>query len=183
MGAIIDIIGSLALRGVILALVMNLILTLRDAEYERTSVASTTQNLATAARVLERDLKYVGYYSDTTSLTSFLLASNDRVLFLGDIDDNGKIDTVDIRLADDPSGKSGSKVIARSVDGGLPLYLAHGSVSMNIQYYNSLGATTTTLDDILSLSLLLTQKNEYSMTDTSASTIKKEIWIFPANLQ
>ncbi|MBI3005408.1 MAG: hypothetical protein HYY49_08325, partial [Ignavibacteriales bacterium] len=70
MGAILDIVGSIALRGVILALVMNLILTLRDAEYERTSAATTTQSLATAARVIEKDLKYAGYYSDTTAITA-----------------------------------------------------------------------------------------------------------------
>lgn len=183
MGAIIDIVGSLALRGVIIALVMNLILTLRDAEYERTSVAAATQNVATAARVIERDLKCAGYYVQDTVLTAFLIATSEHVQFRGAMKNDSTINTIDIRIADDPSGETGSKVIARSIDSGLPLYLARGSVTMSIEYYDSLGVTTSTLNDIMSISVLLSQKNEYSMTDTLSSTIKKEIWVFPGNLQ
>ncbi|MBI3004178.1 MAG: hypothetical protein HYY49_02035 [Ignavibacteriales bacterium] len=162
---------------------MNLILTLRDAEYERTSAASTIQNLATAARVIEKDLKYAGYYADTTAITAFLVATNDRVQFVGDIDNNLLIDTIDIWLADDPSGEPNSKVIARKVGNGLPLYLAQGSVSMNLQYYDSLGVATLVTNEILAISVLLSQRNEYSMTDTSSSVIKREVLVFPANLQ
>jgi hypothetical protein len=186
MGAILDIVGSLALRGVMVALVINLMMTLRDAEYEKTSLATTTQNLSTTARIIEKDLKYAGFNLDTLAASAFRLADSNRVEFLGALKDTsvyGYVDTINIQLADDPSGEIGSKVIARSINGGLPLYIAKGPISMKIQYYDSAGTTTTNLSKIQSVSVLLTQKVPFVVTDTASATLKKEIWVFPANLQ
>ena len=189
MGAILDIIGSLVIRGVILTLIISLIITLRDAEYERTSVASTGQNLSVAARVMERDLKYAGYNVDTTIVNLFLIADSQHVKFLGDLDDNyvpatgAGMDTIDFSIGADPSGEPNSKVIARKVNSALPWYIAKGPVSMKIMYYDSLGAPTSTLANILSVSVLLSMKNNYPINDTLYATINREILVFPSNLQ
>ena len=183
MGAILDIIGSLAVRGVILTLIISLIITLRDAQYERTSVATTGQNLSTAARVMERDLRYAGYNADTTIVNVFLTADSQHVEFLGDLDDFGGLDTVDYRIWADPSGEVDSKVIARRVNSQPPWYIAKGPVSMKLMYYDSLGAPTSTLTNILSISVLLSMKNHYPIDDTLYATIHREILVFPTNLQ
>ena len=189
MGAILDIIGSLAVRGVILTLIIGLIITLRDAEYERTSVATTGQNLSVAARVMERDLKYAGYNVDSTVANVFRIADSQHVEFLGDVDNDyvpatgAGMDTIDYRIWDDPSGEIGSKVIARRINSQPPWYIAKGPVSMMLMYYDSLGAPTTVLQDILSISVLLSMKNHYPIDDTLYATINREILVFPANLQ
>jgi len=179
MGAILDIIGSLALRGVIAALVINLIITLRDAQYERTSQATTTGNLATAIRIIERDLKYAGYKAVTTP---FLTATAQEVKFISDIDDNPPVDTLDLRIAADPSGEPNSQVILRVKNSGLPLYIAKGELTLAFQYYDSLSAVTAILSKIKSVSVSMTLRNTYTPNDTSFSTIKKELRVFPANL-
>ena len=181
MGAILDIIGSLALRGVIAALVINLIILLRDTQYERTSHATTTQNLTTAGRVIENDLKYAGY---STMTTPFLIATGQEVKFISDLDDNSgtPIDTINFKIAADPSGEPNSKVILRVKNGGLPLYIAKGEVTLAFQYYDSLSAVTAILSKIKSVSVSLTLKNTYTPNDTSFSTIKKELKVFPVNL-
>lgn len=189
MGAILDIIGSLAIRGVILTLIIGLIITLRDAEYERTSVATTGQNLSVAARVMERDLKYAGYNADSTIINVFMIADSERVKFLGDLDDNyvpatgAGMDTIDYRIGADPSGEVNSRVIARTVNSGFPLYIAKGPVSMKIMYCDSGGTPTSILANILSISVLLSMKNHYPIDDTLYATIQREILVFPANLQ
>lgn len=181
MGAILDILGSLALRAVIAALVINLIILLRDTQYERTSQATTTQNLATAIRIIERDLNYAGY---NTVTTPFLIATSQEVKFISDLDNSPVtlVDTVDFRIAADPSGEANSKVILRVQNNQLPLYIAKGQLTLNFQYYDSLSAVTGTLSKIKSVSVSLSLKNTYTPNDTTFSTIKKEQRVFPANL-
>jgi len=185
MGAILDIIGSIAIRAVIVTLIITLILTLRDAEYERTSIASTGENLSVGSRVMERDLKCAGYNVNDTS-NVFLIADSQQVKFLGDINNDGTLDIVHYQIGADPSGVVNSKVIARTLNAGFPLYIAKGPVSMKITYYDSLGNAMNspiTLSKILSVSVLLSMKNNYPMNDTLSVTIKREIIVFPANLQ
>jgi len=183
MGAILDIVGSLAIRGVILTMIISLIITLRDAEYERTSVATTGQNLSVAARVMERDLRYAGYNADTTITDIFLIADSQQVKFLGALTEFGALDTISYRIGANPNGEADSRVIARTINNGFPLYIANGPVSMKIIYYDSLGASTSTLSSIISISVLFSMKNNYPINDTSFATINREILVFPINLQ
>jgi len=182
MGAMLDIIGSLAIRGVILTLIINLIITLRDAQYERTSVATTGQNLSVAARIMEKDLKYAGYNA-ADSIDVFLIADSQQVEFLGDVDNDSTLDIVNYQIVANPSGEVDSKVIARTLNSAFPLYIANGPVSMKIMYYDAAGTSTSTLSNISSLSVLLSMKNNYPIDDTLFATIRREILVFPANLQ
>lgn len=183
MGSVLDIVYSLAIRGVIVAMVIGLTFTMRDALYNKTSVASTTQILTTAAQTMERDIELMGY---NVVGVPILLAQNNEVTFLSDIYNNndGSFETVDYQLIPDasvPGAIPPIYILQRTVNGSNPLQAGRGPISLNISYFDSLGAQTSVLGNIRSLGIVLTGQIDYQLANGD-SIVTKQFHVYPSNL-
>ncbi|MGB2869701.1 MAG: hypothetical protein WBD36_14690 [Bacteroidota bacterium] len=187
MGVVLDILGSILVRGMIIAIVIGLTLTLRDELYKRTSDANILQTLTTVGSVIEKDMTQAGYH--VASDTAFLKADSTDCKFLGDIPDanglvDGIVDTVEYAVSTDPSEtdpSSKTRILARTVNGSTPYTFFKGPINVKFTYYDSLGVVTTHITSVASISILLSQWNTFLLSDTTA-IVRRELWVFPSNL-
>lgn len=186
MGVVLDILGSIAVRGTIIAIVIGLTLTLRDELYKRTSAANILQTLTTVGSVMESDLTQAGYH---VSSDSFLRADSTDCKFLGDmgtstVPPDGIVDTVEYVLSTDPSDSdpnSKTRILSRVVNGSTAYQFFKGPINVRFSYYDSLGVVTANVHSVSSVSVLLSQWNTFLLSDTTA-IVRREFWVFPSNL-
>ena len=181
MGVITDIIGSIVVRGMIIAIVIGLTVMLRDELFRRTSAATTYQTLSVVGSVIEKDLTSAGY--NVAVRPVFLKADSDDCKFMGDVDNNGIVDTVEFvlaREAGDTDPNSKIRILTRTL-GGTPLQITRAPVTMKFEYYDSLSVSTTNLLKVNSISVLLSQWDSYQ-SDNPKAIVRKEIRVFPSNL-
>jgi hypothetical protein len=183
MGALLDIVGSLAIRGAIILVVVSLTITLRDALYSNTSRMNTAQVLDNASTIMEKDIRQAGY--DVTTAPAFLRADSNQMSFLSNINNGvGIVDTLQYLLARDPNDldpNSQVRLLTRVVDGQAPMTLAKGVLTLRFTYLDSLGLSTADLNNIQSISVLMTLQDTYQ-TDSGYVMIRREFQIFPVNL-
>lgn len=182
MGAILDIVGSLAIRGVILVIIINLSLTMRDALYQKTSRATALQNLSNAAGIIEKDVKMLGY--NVASKPYVLNAESQRLRFLADLDNNSIVDTVEYKFSADPLlwPDTLTKVIIRSVSGQPSLRIAKGKqLTLSFEYDDSTGVVTSIINNIFAIGVKMALAQDYFQKD-SVAYVRREFHIFPTNL-
>ena len=181
MGTILDIVGSLAIRAVIILVVIGLTITLRDALYKKTSRTTTSQTLANAATVMEKDIRLAGYNSASWP---FVSADSSQFTFLADLNNVGNVDTVQYLLTRDPNDldpNSQVRLLARVVDGQTSTTLATGVMTLQFTYFDSVGVSTANLGNVQSVKVALSLLDPYP-PDTAYAVVRREFRVFPGNL-
>lgn len=159
MGAIIDIILSLALRGAIVLAVLNMTISLQHKLSEKTVQANEINLTNTVASIMKFDFDKTGY-NWTYGPPYFSIASADTIEFvysstqppsapspwrvkyyLGPLSE----------LSNTPNDSD--RVLYTSVNGGARIKVAVGAVRLKFQYFDNTGATTAVLSNIKSFSV------------------------------
>lgn len=98
LSTIFDIIGSIAIGGIVLFLVINMNGNMTQTTYTDAQDYLVQSNLTTLVSIIEKDMRRIGYCAIPDSFPHtnepFLAAGAHNITFLADLDDNGKMDTI-----------------------------------------------------------------------------------------
>lgn len=155
MSAILDIMGSTFIGGMILLLIIKLNLYSTSVSYSSDNELKLQQNAKTIAEILNYDLRKVGYNHTGTAM---LIADSTHMKFYADINapgttGHGVVDVVEYFVLDstNASGTSNTRdvVLVRVVNGSDSITgPSLGLVKLRFSYYNGAGVKTTALDSI-----------------------------------
>jgi hypothetical protein len=178
MGTMLDVIGSIVIRGAIMLAVLNLTIQMNSALYQKTALAAARQATVIPAQIMYGDI-YLAGYNDPTKM--FGKAKPNEIVFYADIDTNGVADTVHYYLG---SGSSANILYRQvsSINSNRAALIAHNVISMTFDYYNIDGSSATqsstvNVGGVKSIKLKLTIQTD----DNSGSTFWEKN-IFPPNL-
>lgn len=155
MSAILDIMGSTFIGGMILLLIIKLNLYSTSVSYSSDNELKLQQNAKTIAEILNYDLRKVGYNHTGTAM---LIADSTHMKFYADINapgtaGHGVEDVVEYFVLDstNASGTSNLRdvVLVRVMNGSDSITgPSLGLVKLRFSYYNGSGVKTTVLDSI-----------------------------------
>ncbi len=194
MSALLDILGSTFIGGMILLLIIKLNLYSTSVSYNSDNELKLQQNAKTIAEILNYDLRKIGYNHTGTAI---LVADSTRIKFYADINapgtsGHGTVDVVEYFVLDSThaTGTSNTRdiVVTRVVNytdsiAGPSL----GLVKLRFSYFNGAGVKTTVLDSIKYVKAEFwvepTEKINNLLTDTPDSTFTYwEMTINPRNI-
>ena len=178
MGQMLDIIGSLVIRGAIALAVLNLSYQLHIELYKQSALASTRANSIIPVQIMDDDLSMA---------KAFTFASSTEATFSSYVDTNGTAATTHYYVA----GSSPDMILYRSVssiEGGAAKIIGKGLKSIEIKYYDIKGTSPTPISNIKSIRLRLSFRTEINSLPLSYGTADSSgvvFWeknIFPPNL-
>ena len=194
MSAILDIMGSTFIGGMILLLIIKLNLYSTSVSYSSDNELKLQQNAKTIAEILNYDLRKVGYNHTGTAM---LIADSTHMKFYADINapgttGHGVVDVVEYFVLDSTNafGTSNTRdvVLVRVVNGSDSITgPSLGLVKLRFSYFNGSGVKTTALDSIKYIKTEFwvepTEKINNFLTGTSDSTFTYwEMTINPRNI-
>jgi len=137
MSIILDILGSMVIRGAVVLIILSTNVSLHTLLYQKTARTSVTEKLAETIEPLRADIKRAGL--NTTSV-SFIIADSNQIKFLADVDGNGVADTAyyylsptsELSVTDNPNDRK----MYRVLNGGQPYDFASGVVQLKFEYFD-----------------------------------------------
>jgi hypothetical protein len=168
MSIVLDLIGSMIVRGAIMLTFLYLVINLQDALYDEAMYAAVKQKTVIPAEILTDDLRLAGY-GPTTSKT-FQIADTQYIKFSADVDNDSTPDVVYYHLGTAYAGTNHMSLYrsVSSINGGADFELARDIVSLTFTYYNVLGdmiAYGNNVSGIKSIRVSLTIESNAQNTD------------------
>lgn len=158
MGAILDIVLSLAIRGAIVLAVLNATVTLQYKLQEKTVQSNEVDLVNTVFRILKYDFDKVGYNFSGPPFFSY--ASADTIAFSYSLAlSPASSSPISVRyylgstteLSSTPNPND--RILYRSVNGGPGTNVARGVTRLKFKYFDVNGQSTTSLNNIKSFSV------------------------------
>jgi hypothetical protein len=146
-GAILDIILSLALRGAIVLAVLNMTVSLQGKLSEKTAQAIQLNLANTMSSILRYDMEKVGY-NWSVGPPYFSVASADTIEFV-----YSSTQPPNASSAWRVNFYTNNGVLYKIVNGGSPTAVASGVAQLKFKYFDNTGASTTVLSNIKSFSV------------------------------
>jgi hypothetical protein len=181
MGVIIDIVGSFIVRGIILTIIINMMISLNSALSLYTERAILYESITTPSQVISSDFKMAGYGVLNPTITG---KKNEVTLPVG-------FTTIHYYL--DSSLNKTYKLLYRDSASAKKFLLADNVKTFQINYFDKFGADLgngTFIDKVVSMrvSLILESPNTYTSSNSGAmdNVHQRVTWeeqIFPPNLQ
>jgi hypothetical protein len=176
MNIVLDIIGSLAIRGAIVLVILRLNLSLHQTLYLKSANANVRKIADEMVSIIETDFRQAGY---NVSTAAFVQYDTSNVQFLADRKNTGTVDTIQYYL----SGKS----VYRKVTGSTARLLADNVAQFRFDYFGATGLAAISSTDIKSIKLKVTLQESYQLTLSSDGkqyypSAKSEYQFFPPNL-
>ncbi len=155
MSALLDILGSTFIGGMILLLIIKLNLYSTSVSYNSDNELKLQQNAKTIAEILNHDLRKIGYNHTGTAI---LVADSTRLKYYADINapgttGHGTVDVVEYTVLDSTyaTGTSNTRdiVVTRVVNSTDSITgPSLGLVKLRFSYFNGAGVKTAVLDSI-----------------------------------
>ncbi|HWP82423.1 MAG TPA: hypothetical protein VNN76_07190 [Bacteroidota bacterium] len=171
MGVIIDLIGSMIVRGTIVVIVVTMMLQLHNTLYERNAQSIAQQKMMTVSDIITMDFKLLGY-NVPVGTNPILRIESQRIDFLGDLGNNGTIDTIRYYM---PVGDS---VLYRQENNNLGEIL-HFVNLLEFQYFNEFGAYTAQVDSVKMIQVRIGTKEPPLFSDFRPSGYWETVFIPP----
>jgi hypothetical protein len=146
---ILDIIGSIIAGGFLLLILARTNASAIQNTYNNNSDLITQQNLSTVVLLLENDFRKIGYMGDWSKAgqidptKAILYADSTSIKFIGDIDNDGVMDTVyyyvgpTSELSGTPNPND--RILYRSVSGTLTKSGSMGITQFSLAYFDDFG--------------------------------------------
>ena len=191
MGTILDIIGSMIIRGAIVAVILTLNVNLHNALYQKTARTSVKESIAIPAQLMLADIKLAGYGKLTSK--TFLIAQAEEIKFYSDVNDDSTAETVRYYLSPVVAGVTHRTLYREvsSIGGGAPQAVGQNIVSLVIKYFNINGTQLSygsPKSGIKSILVQITMESPSLIAETlnqGVSRYQRGFWerqIFPRNL-
>jgi len=176
MSTMLDIIGSMVIRGAIVLMTLYLSVGLQSAYTYKNALYTVKQKTVIPAEVLTDDIRLAGY-GPTGTTKVFATAMSQAMQFTADIDNDGVADMVQYYLGPTYSGSTHRSLYrtVSCINGGAPFELARDVDSLCFTYYDSLGNTksySTNVSGIKSIKVSLVMESNAQVADeiTTAPT-------------
>lgn len=187
MGVIFDILGSFVVRAAIVAVMLNLMLSLHEQLQKKNEQAYMNEVMAAPALTIVSDLKLAGYNSSSSndSTKMFPVASANEMQFFADTDENGSSELIRYYV--------NNGILYRTVNGANALELARSVTAFQLTYYFASGFATApginvwgikSIDvrlQMQSASLGVTSRFS-GVSDSTLYTVEWREHVFPKNL-
>jgi hypothetical protein len=181
MSTYLDIVGSVIIAG-LLMLTFATFMGDRQVAVMNSSNQSTVQLQSdNAAEVLMSDLRKLGYMVATKPV---LTCQPRAMIFLGDIDNNGSIDTVKYRMGGPVPSTPNPRdsLICRQVNNQLESQSDLGITNLRFVYVDASGNETTTASMVKSIQVRMTVQSRYPV-DGVYQSISSDLRISPKNIK
>lgn len=167
MSVMLDLIGSMIVRGAIMLTFLYLTINLQNALYDKTIYATVKQKTVIPAQILTDDIRMAGYGSATSK--TFPIAHSQEIQFYADVNNDSTAETVHYYLGPAYPGTNHMSLYraVSSINGGAAFELARDVDSVSFTYYNSLG---TTIGPALNLSGIKSIKVRLSFESNGQTT-------------
>jgi hypothetical protein len=184
MGAILDLIGSFIVGGLLLLMILSVNNNATMFSIQNGQQLSAQENLVELAGEVDYDFRKIGYHVPIHS-AAILSCDSTSLSFLADIDDNGSIDTVTYSLGS-PTLVYGTenprdRRLTRQVGPSL-IQNSLGLTDFKLKFYNAAGAQTWTCSVVKSVEITLAVESPFAVDGAYAQSTWKTR-IFPRNLQ
>lgn len=165
MSTMLDIIGSMVIRGAIVLMTLYLSVGLQSAYTYKSVLYTVKQKTVVPAEVLTDDIRLAGYGPTGTKKT-FDIAASQEIEFAADIYNNGFADQIHYYLGSAYSG-SAHRSLYRVINGGAPSELARDVDSLCFTYYDVYGNTLsgTNVSGIKSVKVSLVMESNAQVGD------------------
>lgn len=146
---IIDIIGAMLIGGILMVSLHTVNQNVLTNLYYYNSDIINQGNLVSVVDLIERDIKRLGYSSNPallpTPAQSILVADTSRIKFVGDLDNNGVLDTItyslgplsDLQTTPNPR----DRVLYRRIDPGAKITRNNGVTEFSLLFFDALADT------------------------------------------
>ncbi len=174
MSVMLDIIGSMVIRGAIVLMTLYLSVGLQSAYTYKSTLYIVKQKTVVPAEVLTDDIRLAGYGPTTSKI--FATATPEAMQFYADINNDSIPETVHYYLGTAYGGSNHRSLYREvsSINGGAPFELARDVDSLCFTYYDSYGNTVSgsNVSGIKSIKVSLVMESSAQMADeiTTAPT-------------
>jgi hypothetical protein len=168
-----DLAGSLIVRASMVTVMIGLTVTMNNALYETTQQTNATATLATVGEIMYTDLNQA-----VSSGSGWVISNSDEMKFTADTSMGGG-QTAVIRYVSIFDETTGLYKLRRYV-GSNYVAISKNLVSVNFQYFNSRGQTTTIPDSVDAIRVKLVA--QISGVTQGVSTTLNDFKVFPPNL-
>jgi hypothetical protein len=156
--------------------ILRLNVSLHQTLYLKTATANVREKLGTMVSIVETDLRVAGY---GVAGTAFLTADSNSVQFLGDLGDDGVMDTLRYYLS--------ANSVYRALNSTQPTCVGVGVTRFKFDYFDLSAAPAATLDAIRSIKLTVAMEENYDIKQTSDGksyrpSVHSEYQFYPQNL-
>jgi len=142
MAVILDIVGSMMIAGFVLMMGMKMNTTMVNSRDSFSADVTVQQNMVALIQSIEFDFRKMGYRVDDPTMV-LRVADSSHIRFLGDVDDDGVIDTVDWSLGGPvtSSPNPNDRILTRAVSpsaamGGATAITMPGITEFKLRYLN-----------------------------------------------
>jgi hypothetical protein len=177
MNIVLDLLGSMIIRGVIALAILRVSVSMNDSLYRKAAESRLSQNLSVASEIIYLDFKRLGYNAGAGAVAE---AEPTSVRFWADLTNRGAADEVEYYM--EPLGFDTTQVaLFRRVNAETPIAIATGVTKFQLSYFDSVGAATTTPSIVRSLSIRVSIEQSYSTIGVNPKA-SWECHIFPPNI-
>ena len=192
---IIDILGSIAIGGVLLIILWRLDDAATQNVINNGQEVVLQQNLTTVATILEHDFRKIGYCANWNKISdpskSIVSADSNSIKFITDEDDDGNIDTLKYllgptsELASTPNPRD--RFLYRILNGVVPQEANLGVTQFKMTYYDAFGnvlnVPVANPGTIVTVAINITVEDSYAYDNKYSQAFWKQIRLAARNLQ
>jgi type II secretory pathway component PulJ len=192
---IIDILGSIAIGGVLLIILWRLDDAATQNVINNGQEVVLQQNLATVASIIEHDFRKIGYCENWNKIPdpskSIVRADSNSITFLTDDNDDGNIDTLKYllgptsELSSTPNTKD--RLLYRILNGVKPQEANMGITQFTLEYYdtfgNRLSSPVANPGTIVTIAINITVEDSYAYDNKYSQAFWRQIRLAARNLQ
>ena len=178
-----DIIGSMVFGGIILVMVVGFNGTITQSAALQTFHTNVQSNLTTVTNILETDLRLSGYRITDSNKVSF--ADTSKIVFKGDFDDNGTVDSITYYLGTTvPPGviNPRARILYRTLNTRGAQQMNVGITKFRLWYYDAQNNATAVPSKVSSMKVAISIESTQPY-DTTYSGGYWERTIKPKNLR
>lgn len=192
---ILDILGSTIIGGILMMSLFRVNDASVENAYTGTGELIAQQNLATIVQVLENDFRKIGYCADWKQIPvptqSILLAQEDRIRFLTDVDSDGTVDSLlyylgpTSELTGTPNPRD--RFLYRVVNSEAPVGVNLGITQFTMTFFDALGNELTfpiaTPSEVFTMQIDITVEDVAAYNEQYSTAFWRQIRLAARNLR
>jgi hypothetical protein len=180
MKAMVDVIGSFILGGMILVMSTKLNFAISQNSQQANFGLETQENCVVVSKILDNDFGKIGHGAKLA--TPITISDSSKIRVFGDMDNNGTIDSVTYYTGLLPAGtgtyNTKHKLLYR-VQNGKTVAMNVGLTKFNVTYFDSSGNKTTTPANVRAFNVAMELESLVPTTDTMFSVVHWEQYFRP----
>jgi hypothetical protein len=184
MSYMLDIVGSFIIGGLLLLAVMSSYSNVSEFALTSSMNLSVQENLREWTQIVQHDLRKVGYHLPD-SVSAFRHCDTTSIIFLGDIDNNGTVDSVSYFISGTEmvpgTENPRDRMLTRSLS-GQQITGSLGITDFQLAYYDSVGSPTWVPSNVKAVEVFIQVESAFPLDTTYVRSNWRGV-ISPINLR